>query len=647
MDKMTSDISPQSLDALLERVADIERSFAAVCADNSQMAADNSRMAAELEAMRAETARLAAELEAERATSAARTEAAVAAAQAEMRADLDRAKAERDRALAERDDATARADRADADNARLAEQIMLLNQRFFGAKSERVKHVVPGQLSLFNDFEADAEENVEPVPDTAPKSVKRRRRGGKRVIDMSRLETVVVDHDLAPEGHACPQCGSGLVEINVEVTRKLRMVPAHLVCEEHRTHVYACRECNGANAAGEEVASVIVRAPRPEEAFPKSVATPSLVSWVIAQKYVYALPLYRIERGLGDLGARVSRADMSNWVIRAFEWWLRYIRDGIRAYIKTRSVIHADETPVQVLKEPDRKAESKSYCWLFCSPWCDHPAYDYVYAPTRSGCVAAGYLEGWSGALVTDGYDPYFDLGPSVTNIACLAHIRRRFAELVKLAGGDEKAAEAAGDSSLALDGRRLIDRIFHAENRIGDVTPRERAAARQSEVASAMDRFVTWCEAMLPHATPGLRLERDMGYALKFMPFVRNAVDVGEAELTNNRAERSVKPFVIGRKNWLFSNTPRGAEASCGLYSIVTTARENGLSPMPYVEWLLEELPQAGDLSDPEVVGRYLPWGDLVPERLRIDVSEVEKLRAVQEEPIADIDPGSLREDE
>ena len=642
MDKMTSDISALSGDALRERLSGFERAVADLSADNAQMLADfeaeRARMQAAFEEMRAQHE---AQLEAERAEAAKRTEQAVAeavaettaAVRAEMQADLDRMKAD--------------LDKSNADNARLAEQVMLLNQRFFGTKSERVKHIVPGQLSLFNDFEADADENVEPVSDTAPKSVKRRRRGGKRKIDLSRLETVVVEHDLTPEERVCPQCDGELKEIKVEVTRKLRMVPAHLICEEHRTHVYACPVCNGANASGEETPSVIIRAPRPQEAFPKSVATPSLVSWVIAQKYVYALPLYRIERGLGDLGARVSRADMSNWVIRAFEWWLRDIRDGIRAYIKTRSVIHADETPVQVLKEPDRKAESKSYCWLFCSPWCDHPAYDYVYAPTRSGCVAAGYLEGWSGALVTDGYDPYFDLGPSVTNIACLAHIRRRFAELVKLAGGDEKAAEAAGDSSLALDGRRLIDRIFHAENRIGDVTPRERAAARQSEVASAMDRFVSWCEAMLPHATPGLRLERDMGYALKFMPFVRNAVDVGEAELTNNRAERAVKPFVIGRKNWLFSNTPRGAEASCGLYSIVTTARENGLSPMPYVEWLLEELPQAGDLSDSEVVGRYLPWGDLVPERLRIDVSEVEKLRDVQEEPIADIDPGSLREDE
>ena len=635
MDRTKRDITGVNVRDLLERVADLELALAALSADNAQLLSESERAKRAMdEAVAAVRAEMQARLESERAEAAARTEEAVAAAVAEAVA-------------AVRAEMQAEIDRASADNARLLEQFKLLQARFFGSRAERAERVDPRQLSLFNDFEADADANAEPVEDTAPKSVKRRRRGGKRAIDLGSLETVVVEHALAPEELSCPQCGGELKEIKVEVTRKLRMVPARLVCEEHRTHVYACPACNAANAAGEETPAVLLRAPRPQEAFPKSVATPSLVAWAIEQKYVKALPLYRIERGLSDLGCKVSRQDMSNWVMRAFEWWLEPIRDGIREAIRAGSVIHADETPVQVLREPDRKADSKSYCWVFCSGAYGIPAYDYVYAPTRAGEVVSGYLEGWSGTLVTDGYRPYFKLGEGVVNVACLAHVRRNFALLVKAAGGDAKAAEATGDSRLALDARRLIDRIFHAEDAIGDVAPSERARLREGDVARAMGEFASWCEAMLPHATPGLKLEAAIEYARTYMPYVQNAVRVGEAELTNNRAERAVKPFVIGRKNWLFSNTPRGAEASCGIYSIVTTARECGLSPLRYVEWLLEELPQAGDLKDPAVVERYLPWGDLVPEGIRVDRAETEALRAVQEEAIADVDPGALREDE
>lgn len=612
MGRRPADISRREYEALLGRLGGLERALAVLSADNEQLAADN--------------AALAAELERERAGSAARTEAAVAEAVAAVRAEMQ-----------------AVIDSQGAENARLVEQFQLLQQAFFGSRSERVR---PDQLSLFNDCEAASDRPPEPAAGLAP-APKGRRRGGPRRVDVSRLETVVVEHGLGEGERACPACGARMREVRVEVTRKLRMVPAHLVCEEHRTHVYACPACSEANAAGGDVPAVLVRAPRPAEAFPRSLATPSLVAWAVEQKYALSLPLYRVELSLSQLGCDVSRADLSNWVMLAWERWLVHVRGRIRASILAGAVIHADETPVQVLREPGRSAQSKSYCWVFCAPACDHHAYDYVYAPTRSGDVAAGYLAGWSGTLVTDGYQPYFALGPSVTNVACLAHVRRRFALLVKAAGGDAAAGEAGGDSRLALDGRRMVDRVFRAEDTIGDVVPEERARLRSGDVSRAMSELESWCRAALPHATPGLKLEEALRYALAYMPYVRNALSCGEAELTNNRAERAVKPFVIGRKNWLFSNTPRGAEASCGIYSVVVSARESGLSPLRYVEWLLEELPLAGDLSDPAVVDRYLPWSDAVPDRCRVPQAEADRLRAAQEEPIADVDPGSLREDE
>jgi len=613
MSRRPADISREEYEALAERLGGLERALAALSADNAQLAADNEALASELERERAE--------------SAARTEAAVAEAVARVRAELQAA-----------------IDSQAGENARLVEQFQLLQQGFFGSRSERVD---PSQLSLFNDCEAASDGSPEPVPEEGAPAPARRRRGGPRRVAPSKMETVVVEHEPAEGGRACPACGAGMREVRVEVTRKLRMVPAHLVCEEHRTHVYACPACCDANAAGEDVPAFIARAPRPAEAFPRSLATPSLVAWAIEQKYALSLPLYRIELSLAQLGCGVSRADLSNWVMLAWERWLARVRDRIRASILAGAVIHADETPVQVLREPGRSAQSKSYCWVFCAPACDNHAYDYVYAPTRSGDVAAAYLSGWSGTLVTDGYQPYFSLGPGVTNVACLAHVRRRFAQLARLAGGDAAAEAAGGDSRLALDGRRMVDRIFRAEDAIGDVGPDERARLRAADVAGAMGEFESWCRAMLPHATPGLKLEEALRYALSYMPYVRNAVGEGRAELTNNRAERAVKPFVVGRKNWLFSNTPRGAEASCGIYSVVVSARESGLSPLRYVEWLLEELPLAGDLDDPAVVDRFLPWSDEVPDRCRVTDAQTDRLRSAQEEPIADVDPGRLREDE
>ena len=611
MEKKLSHISPDEYAALMERVSGLELALSALASDNEALAADNASLAQELERERASR-----DEEVARAV-----EAAVAAVRAELQAVIDSQGAE---------------------NARLVEQFKMLQQSFFGSRSERVD---PGQLSLFNDAEAAADGAPGPVAGAA-EAPKRRRRGGPRRVDLSRLETVVVEHELAGGGLACPSCGTEMVEVGVEVTEKLRMVPAHLVVEVHRTHKYACPECCGANAAGDEVGSVIVRAPRGAEAFPKSLATPSLVAWVVEQKYAMSLPLYRLESAMARMGCEVSRADMCNWVMLAWERWLVRVRDRIRAYILSRPVAHADETPVQVLREPGREASSKSYCWVFCSCASDMPAYDYVYAPTRSGDVAADHLSGWSGTLVTDGYAPYFSL-PGVTNVACLAHVRRRYALLVKSAGGDDVAAASSGDLRLALDGRRLVDRIFHAERAIGDVSPEERERLRAGDVARAMGEFESWCRAMLPHSTPGLKLREAIEYSLEYVPYVRNALSCGAAELTNNRAERAVKPFVLGRKNWLFSNTPRGAEASCGIYSVVTTARECGLSPLRYVEWLLEELPLAGDLGDPAVADRYLPWSDAVPASVRIPGAEVASLREVQEEPIADVDPGVLREDE
>lgn len=517
----------------------------------------------------------------------------------------------------------------------LVEQIKLANLRFFAPRSERV----PDDqmcLSLFNDAEAWADPGEpEPGPacgDDAP--ARPRRRGGRRRIDTSKLERTVVEHDL--EDRKCPQCGAEMVEMKVEVTEVIRLVPAHLEVEEHRRHVYRCKACCAANAAGEDVASRIVRAPMPAlTPIPGSFATASMLSWVINAKYANSMPYYRLERDFLELGAEVSRQDMANWTIGAHERWLSRVHARMRERLLECRHLNADETTVQVLREPGREARQKSYMWLFRTGPHEVPICVYEYRPTRSGAVPRAFLDGWRGYLTTDGYDPYFDLGmEGVTNTACLVHVRRRFAEIVKAAGGD---AVCEGADSIALEARRRIDRIFRVDSRFDGMEPDQRRKARERKLRPLMESFREWAGAAIDRAVPGLALHRALAYALKYWPYVMNVLEDGRLGLDNNIAERAIKPFVIGRKNWLFSDTPRGAEASAAIYSIVVTAKLNGLNQRAYLEWLLTEMPNDQRLSEPGRIDRYLPWSEEVPDSCRLTKATADEEAALPDEPIVD----------
>ena len=529
-------------------------------------------------------------------------------------------------------------DEANAKINAIVEQIKLMNQRHFGSKSEKA---IPHQISLFNDAEYACDEQApEPeVDDVLPKR-RPRKRGGKPVIDYSKFETVVIDHVIPESERGCAECGSVLEEIKVEVTRRLRIVPAHFVVEEHRRHVYRCPGCCEANAAGEDVKAVIVRARQPEPPIPGSFATPSLIAYVVNGKYVNSMPLYRMESDFRMLGAAISRQNMANWMIGAHERWLSLVHARMKAELLTHDLIHADETVVQVLKEPKREAHKKSRMWLFCSSEHDVPVRIFEYHETRRKGVAQEFLAGWSGTLTTDGYKPYFNLGiKGLENTACLVHVRRYFAQIVKSAGGDEKAESVA---SVALEARRRIDRIFAEDAKLDQLARErrfdERRAARMDAIKPLMDDFIAWAKMQLPKASPKLALHRALEYAVAYWPYVMNVLDDGRLELSNNVAERAIKPFVIGRKNWLFSDTPRGAHASAAIYSVVSTARANGLNPRLYVEWLLTEMPNAGELTD-DVVDGFMPWSENVPESCRLATGGREKAEDAASEPLLDVD--------
>lgn len=510
---------------------------------------------------------------------------------------------------------------------KLIEQIKLANMRYFGSSSERV---IPDQLSFFNEMEAYADPTVQESALDEVLDQKPRRRGGKRVLGLSKLETVVVGHALSEDERHCPECDTVMDEFKCEVIRVVKMVPAHLIVEEHHRQVYVCRPCSKQNAEDGSVPAQFMRATMPNLPIERSFASASLIAYILHGKYVNALPLYRMEKDFKYLGLSLSRQNMANWVISVHEKWLRLIHARMKEKLLEGNIVHCDETECQVLKEPNREAKQKSRMWLFCAPACDIPSFIYEYHTSRKGSVAEDFFKGWSGTIATDGYSPYFKLGSSIDNTACLVHVRRKFQEIVKVAGGEVKAASS---SSAALQARRMIDEIFD------DMEPDERYRARLENLAPKMYAFEAWARVQIDLAVPKMALHKALAYALKYWPYVKNVLKDGRLGLSNNIAERAIRHYAIGRKNHLFSDTPKGAHASAAIYSIVTTAKMNGLNPRLYLEWLLDTLPNTDHLDDPTVIDGFMPWSDQIPDTCRMSPESAEKAAKMGDDPIIDID--------
>lgn len=347
------------------------------------------------------------------------------------------------------------------------------------------------------------------------------------------------------------------------------------------------------------------------------------------------MPLYRLEEEFKELGVDISRQTMANWVINVHTSWLSRIHARMKEHLLAGRYINADETEVQALKEPNRTSKQKSRMWLFRSGPHDIPNCIFEYHESRSGKVAKDFLQNFSGYLTTDGYEPYLNLGlPNITNTACLARIRRRFAEIVKVAGGDVAAASAG---SVALEARHRIDEIFAIDATFDKLSADERKSMREARLSPLMEKSKTWVSEQIGRAIPRLALYEALAYALKLWPFVENTLLDGNLALENNIAERAIKSFVIGRKNWLFSDTPRGAAASAAIYPIIVTAKLNGLNQRSYLEWVLTEMPNDEALDDKRRIDRYLLWSDDVSDYCRLKPVEAKRAKELFDEPIVD----------
>ena len=471
----------------------------------------------------------------------------------------------------------------------LLEQLKLSKKKLFGRSSEQAEQMVMDQLSLtMNEVEAYIfGMNSAGKAPVAVKAHERKRQSGN-VLDVvpEGTPTEVVEHRLPEDERICSACGSKLVEIGKEVRRSLMMKPAEFWVREDVYYTYACKNCE--QETGE---ANIVKAARGPALLPGSFASAEAVAHIVIQKFVMYSPLYRLEQEFNRQGLRLSRQTMANWLLNISEKWLRPVYDTLREQLCREPVLHADETTLQVLKEPGRSSTSKSYMWLYRTSGCAKQSIVlYEYQPTRKAEHAEAFLKGFSGWLHADGYQGYHKLPENIRVVGCWAHARRKFDEALQTL-----PKEMQRDAP-AVIGECYCPRLFKLEQAFAELTPEERYEKRLEQEKPVLDALLSWANEMQANTAPKSALGRAIHYLLEQWPYLTRYLEDGRLELSNNRAERSIKPFVMGRKNWLFANTLGGAQASAVIYSLIETAKENGLDPYRYLLWVLQNAPQLSE---------------------------------------------------
>ena len=293
-------------------------------------------------------------------------------------------------------------------------------------------------------------------------------------------------------------------------------------------------------------------------------------------------------------GLKLSRQTMANWILNASDTWLRPVYDVLHRNLCRKEVLHGDETVLQVLKEAGKAATSKSYMWLYRTSGCaENPIVLYEYQPNRKAENAENFLKGFSGWLHADGYQGYHKLPDNIRVVGCWAHARRKFDEALYSLPEDKRKG------SSAATGLCYCTNLFRLEEAFEDLTPEERTNKRLELAKPVLDALSAWANSLIAKTPPKSALGKALHYLLEQWPYLIRYLEDGRLELSNNRAERSIKPFVMGRKNWLFANTTAGAQSSAVIYSLIETAKENRLDPYRYLLWVLREAPALSQNDD------------------------------------------------
>jgi transposase len=491
----------------------------------------------------------------------------------------------------------------------LMEQFRLAQRRRFGSSSEKTIDGGFEQINLFNEAEITSDILV-PEPELV--EIEKHFRKRKNMVNADKLPANLpietVEHELPDDEQFCPECEGHLHVMGKETLRReLKLIPAKAVIVEHVRKVYACRNCEK-----DECRVPIIKTPVSNPVIKGGFASPEAIAHIASQKYVMAVPLYRQEQEWNRLGIELSRQTMSNWLIKATFQWLEPIYDALAEILCLRNVLHADETSLQVLHEDGKPAKSKSYMWQYRTGGDTNcPIVIYEYQSDRKAEHPKRFLKNFGGYLHADGYDGYHDLSDNIKVVGCFAHARRKFDEAIK---GLSKKDQA---NSIAGIGKQFCDKLFSLERDFADLSANKRHQKRQELSKPVFDEFYKWVSTLNPPPKTGLNTA--IVYVRNQREYLARYLEDGRLEISNNRAERSIKPFVIGRKNWLFANTPRGAKASAIMFSIIETAKENGLNPYEYLTHVFTHAPNWDIPNNLNNLERLLPW--FVPDSCKANI--------------------------
>lgn len=467
----------------------------------------------------------------------------------------------------------------------LLEQLGLAKKRKFGTSSEKMQEELIDQLSFsFNELEAYVYGTKSATPEQVAVKAHARKRQSGNVMEIvpEGTPSEIVEHRLSDEELVCSNCGSTMEEIGKETRRSLQMQPPRFWIREDVYYTYACKNCE--LESGE---ANILKTPREPALLSGSFVSAEAAAYIMTQKFVMYSPLYRLEQEFNRQGLKLSRQTMSNWLQNISDIWLKPIYDVLHQQLCKEKVLHGDETTLQVLKEPGKAAKSKSYMWLYRTSGCaEYPIVLYEYQPNRKAEHAEEFLRDFSGWLHADGYQGYHKLPEKIRVVGCWTHARRKFDEALQTLPQEQRK------NSLAATGEYYCSRLFQMETSFAELTPEERYEKRLELEKPVLDALLAWTNETSGKTAPKSVLGRALHYLMEQWPYLICYLEDGRLELSNNRAERSIKPFVMGRKNWLFANTPGGAQASSMLYSLIETAKGNGLDPYRYLLWILKNAP-------------------------------------------------------
>lgn len=431
-----------------------------------------------------------------------------------------------------------------------------------------------------------------PIPVTEVKSYHRKKHNETKQEIIDNLPGKRVDHVL--EDKNCPDCHHEMHDIGSSVKKEVIFKPAVLERLDHYQHAYRCNYCSDHNYSDK-----IIKAPMPKTPLDSALGSASLIAHTIHDKFKLKLPAYRQESELKRLGLPISRQTMTNWHIKVCDYYLGKIYDLLHQELLEEKVIHADETPYQVLESET----AKTYYWTFLSGRYSDKKITTYHHGSRKGIEAVNFLQDFDGFVHCDQYGGYFQL-KDVTLVGCWAHARRKFYEA---------QPQEYDDTSISQKALAYINQIFHLDSQWAELTSEERYENRKKQLKPLIEKFINWCHKKQRNVLRNSKLGKAFSYFLSHEDKFRNVLRNGDLVLTNNMAERSIKELVMGRNNWIFSQSFKGAQSVAIILSIIKIGERNDLDPLKYIQYLLEKLPNETDINNQETLKAYLPWAEEV----------------------------------